>query len=580
MALTQEQLNRILGKESVVQRAFAENRPTVTNTPRSIVSGTYADLLKPLTNNLVGDIVLGDVQRGLESASYNQPLTTGGSLQTGGFRPEYLALALGLTPMGKGKKAAESFSELASSGKLVQAKNRTQEIDDLVKGKSKFAEVKLNWDDPKSYDLANKLEKQGFMSTVIDQGRDQVTLFHKKPEDIASIVNAKTPYDYGKAYGYSEADVANFYKQRYGKEAEQYFQQDKQFSPQTIQNAELPLSKNEVIKSTSKMSAAEAKAAGYWHPVGDNKKLKMPVSEMTSVVTPMENVTTPKIITPEDLYGGVGIVAKGDRSGIGLLHEINGQKLYEPVPLEGGFRYMDYQDPYNSVWASNQGRVTDYKNKIEPIVKQNKDAYLISTTASHGATDFNAMMTDALFEQMKNSKIANKSLKDFDATLKERRPEWVGINSPDAINQLNKTGALRHAFHDIVQLDKFQKSGFPDIASTRKAITDPNLLDVPNGYSGYRIGRVDPNNIILPNPQIPHTTYDTAMGGNLVGTSGVQLPVENWFPDFINNRRINNRPISGDAYAIEQAKPTQEFNQQWLDQIMPVYEKALKNGLL
>jgi hypothetical protein len=107
MALTQEQLNRILGKESVVQRAFNENRPAVTNTPRNIVSGTYADLLKPLTNNLVGDIVLGDVQRGLESASYGQPLTTGGSVQTGGFRPEYLALALGLTPMGKGAKVAK-----------------------------------------------------------------------------------------------------------------------------------------------------------------------------------------------------------------------------------------------------------------------------------------------------------------------------------------------------------------------------------------------------------------------------------------------------------------------------------------
>jgi hypothetical protein len=276
MALTQEQLNRILGKESVVQRAFNENRPTVTNTPRSIVSGTYADLLKPLTNNLVGDIVLGDVQRGLESASYSQPLTTGSSVQTGGFRPEYLALALGLTPMGKGKKAAEGFSELAASGKLVQAKNRKQEIDDLVKGKSKFAEVTLNWDDPKSYDLADKLEKQGFMSTVIDQGRNQVTLFHKKPEDIASIVSAKTPYDYGKAYGYSDADVANFYKQRYGKEAEKYFQQDRQFTPKKTEfevaqetaqrNASLPVSEGGLGLPKTNTAMERAKAMGFDTP--------------------------------------------------------------------------------------------------------------------------------------------------------------------------------------------------------------------------------------------------------------------------------------------------------------------------
>jgi hypothetical protein len=117
MAITQEQLNRILGKQSVVQRAFNENRPTVTNTPRNIISGTYADLLQPATNNIVGDILLGDIQRGLNSASYNQPLTTGSTLQTGGIRPEYLMAALALTPTGKGKKAAEVGYDMAKIGK-------------------------------------------------------------------------------------------------------------------------------------------------------------------------------------------------------------------------------------------------------------------------------------------------------------------------------------------------------------------------------------------------------------------------------------------------------------------------------
>jgi hypothetical protein len=114
---TQEQLNRILGKQSVVQRAFNENRPTVTNTPRNIISGTYADLLQPATNNIVGDILLGDIQRGLNSASYNQPLTTGSTLQTGGIRPEYLMAALALTPTGKGKKVAEVGYDMAKIGK-------------------------------------------------------------------------------------------------------------------------------------------------------------------------------------------------------------------------------------------------------------------------------------------------------------------------------------------------------------------------------------------------------------------------------------------------------------------------------
>lgn len=110
MAITQAELDRILGKQSVVQRAFDANQPTVTNTPRSMVSGTWADILKPIVSNPVGEFVgAADMQRALDSASYNKPLTTGGSVQTGGFRPEYLAAALGLTPIGKGKKVKTTF---------------------------------------------------------------------------------------------------------------------------------------------------------------------------------------------------------------------------------------------------------------------------------------------------------------------------------------------------------------------------------------------------------------------------------------------------------------------------------------
>lgn len=112
MALTQADLNRILNSQSAVQRAFEANQPTVTNTPRSMVSGTWADILKPIVSNPVGEFVgAADMQRALDSASYGKPLTTGGSVQTGGFRPEYLAAALGLTPIGKGKKAKTAFED-------------------------------------------------------------------------------------------------------------------------------------------------------------------------------------------------------------------------------------------------------------------------------------------------------------------------------------------------------------------------------------------------------------------------------------------------------------------------------------
>ena len=110
MALTQADLNRMLGTRPTAQGIFDANQPTITNTPRSIVSGTWADILKPIVSNPVGEFVgAADMQRALDSVSYNQPLTTGNSVQTGGFRPEYLAAALGLTPVGKGKKVKTTF---------------------------------------------------------------------------------------------------------------------------------------------------------------------------------------------------------------------------------------------------------------------------------------------------------------------------------------------------------------------------------------------------------------------------------------------------------------------------------------
>lgn len=120
MALTQADIDRILGKQYIVDNVLRSNQPTVTNTPRNIVSGTWADILKPVTTNVVGDVLLGDTQRALESASYNQPLTTGTTLQTGGIRPEYLMAALGLTPTGKGKQVATA-AERAVAERTVAA---------------------------------------------------------------------------------------------------------------------------------------------------------------------------------------------------------------------------------------------------------------------------------------------------------------------------------------------------------------------------------------------------------------------------------------------------------------------------
>lgn len=119
--LTQKDIDKILGRQSVADRVLPVRGDILKAPERGIVSGTWADILKPITSASVagvpvGDIAFGDIQRGLDAISRNAPLTYGDNLQVG-FRPEYAALALAATPVGKGKKAADVGYDMAKIAK-------------------------------------------------------------------------------------------------------------------------------------------------------------------------------------------------------------------------------------------------------------------------------------------------------------------------------------------------------------------------------------------------------------------------------------------------------------------------------
>jgi len=105
----------------------------------------------------------------------------------------------------------DEFKNLASKGKLNLAKTKEQELNDLYSGKSKFAEVNLNWEDPKTYDFEEKLLSKGYKTKVAKNGS---TLIFKDSKDISAIESAKTPAEYGQAYGYHPNDIARFYWER------------------------------------------------------------------------------------------------------------------------------------------------------------------------------------------------------------------------------------------------------------------------------------------------------------------------------------------------------------------------------
>lgn len=111
----------------------------------------------------------------------------------------------------------EEFQELASKGQMQMAKSSKQEIDDLKSGKSKFAELNLNWDDPKTFKLLNKFESEGykFIRNTMSNDPTPSTFIFKDFEDVKPVLNATNQAQLGKAYGYSDADIARFYTERF-----------------------------------------------------------------------------------------------------------------------------------------------------------------------------------------------------------------------------------------------------------------------------------------------------------------------------------------------------------------------------
>lgn len=321
-----------------------------------------------------------------------------------------------------------------------------------------------------------------------------------------------------------------------------------------------------------RMSRDDAVAAGYWHPVGADKKLPIPYPEMTRGIEPAHDLVPWRAADWESMQGGTLIPAVGDRTEAGQwLKSVGGYGLSDDVLLEGGHDFMRSHDPYGSIWASDKGVIKTLHNKARDAYEAGSDPYLSFMPMGHGASNFNTMMSDALLGQMqtelKTGQISKTAKGMFDREMRKLRPEWKGIDHPDTMRMLDDNGALRHAFVSTVQKDVYQKRGFPNVGETRFAITDPNLMDTPLHQGGQAVGRITDEDIMY-DPLFPHKTYNTQLGGQYMGGDIEGIPRDILFPDFAKSRRAAGVDPAGDYRSFHLGIPTQQMDQEWLDQLM------------
>jgi len=357
----------------------------------------------------------------------------------------------------------------------------------------------------------------------------------------------------------------------------------------------------EVKKQLANLPARNKKAneaLGLYHPVGGGIKLSRPTSGMnaTTVADPMFNPPEIGNITPEQLVkeGAALFPLVGDRAAAGrYLTHVGENELEAPVRLTGGPRYMDANyNPLNpeesAAWESGAGRVTALGRQAERAGQGGRPVYGIYTAGSGTNTDFNIMGANALFQQIPYSKITKKAEKEFDLAMRNGTkdfppiPNWPGIRSPEAQEMLldKSNGIVRTKLFGTMGKENFQSMGFPDVPATRKAIIEPELLDVPTNQAGFRLARMDTTGRIIENPNIP-SDYPAAMAGQVAGKLDVPTDYKDIFQSHFDARRLLSQPESGDYYSFSRAHPIQYADDEWLNRLMEqrlLNERKIKEG--
>jgi hypothetical protein len=342
-----------------------------------------------------------------------------------------------------------------------------------------------------------------------------------------------------------------------------------------------------IAKGTRAKAAQEA--AGLYHPIGGGVKLQTPVPfmEFKTVEDPTIKKAARKIISPEQLQGGIAIPFVGDRAAAGrILTDIGGQSLARPITLEGGPEYMlthSHEDPSkSSIWASGKGVISGLSKQAKMAGESGRPVYGVNVIGSPTNVDFNTMVTETLLGQLESSSLTKKAKKEFTRELKKFAPdpkkpqnipgkEFVGLDDVDAMRQQlldPSKGELRKAFVDRMNTAKFRDMGFPDVAQARLAVTEPSLVEEPLGGAGFTIGRLDPTGKVIETPVREHSTYPVALGGKYEGSLESLVPYKEFFPSFEEKRRLLGANPASDYRAFSMSPVFQELNQEWLDAVM------------
>lgn len=307
-----------------------------------------------------------------------------------------------------------------------------------------------------------------------------------------------------------------------------------------------------------------------------------------------------KIISPESLLGKTITPVRGDRSDIGVLSQVGGQKV--DVNVQGGNKF----NQQNGGWASAEGIARGQHNKhIAAQEDTQKDVIGVYNAMGEESVNFSTPIADGMFQQIPAlTKIDKTDINRFDDEIRKTEKkvtkkdktvvvtypfkDWVGMDHPDAMSQIMgkdgypKFGALRTQLTATMGKAHYRDRGFPSYNEMIKSTEDPALSNAAIGDSGLQTYKVDTSQDVQPIDF--HDTYSHRMPGENTGGLEESLPFEIFFPKSYEKFR-NTKTRSGKLMSHDQAIVAMNIrkdgyevaDQKWLDGVMK-YKKEIAAG--
>jgi hypothetical protein len=352
-------------------------------------------------------------------------------------------------------------------------------------------------------------------------------------------------------------------------------------------------------KINAAADAAEADRSLLERIAASGKNYDAPYSNYTLPVDDVERLMTgtkvrnskeympEKFISPEDMpTDGFLLNLVGDRTNVGLLDTIGGEKLAQPIRLDGGNGYM--RNKHTGAWASDENVTKKLSNKVQSA--DGRPVYGAYNAMAGTGSDFANMTREVAMRNFDPAVLDKKVKKSFDskfkdaAAFKKLTADFPGIDSPDLNAWLDKSGTRRSAFFDFMDKSEWKKHGFPDVTEARFAIQDPKLRDNVNGVeqmAGQSIAKMDPAGTLQPVSALrsSHGTYPVDLAGEYVGGIEGGLPRSVLFKDWVDARRAKGVAPSGDNRAFQMSTVLQPMNNQWQDNAMKYLESMRRQSL-